>query len=153
MACTDQCTDEQVYECTTPYTANTRTLRQSVRSGRDSVMSEKSDFFVVIPTPIGVVALSKDELRKARRTAENLLDDSIPTRNQEEVAHFTTLMNARAIAESFDMDAKWFLTRAREGRLPHVRLGRYVRFDPDEVRTFFQRNPDRHANSQITHHR
>ncbi len=62
-----------------------------------------------------------------------------------------TLVDARTIAKSFDMDPSWFLRRAREGRLPHVKLGKYVRFDPVEIRAFFQRSPDRHANSEETH--
>lgn len=114
-------------------------------------MSEKPNILILIPTPIGVVALSKDELRKARGAAENLFDDSIPTKNRGEVAHATTLLDAQAIAELFGMDAKWFLVRSRENRIPHVRLGKYVRFDPVEIRDFFHRDPDRHANSEETH--
>ena len=62
----------------------------------------------------------------------------------------TTLLDARAIAELFGMDSTWFLKRAREGRLPHVRLGKYVRFDPAEIRDFFHREADRHANLEET---
>ena len=118
---------------------------------RDSAMKQTSDFLVVIPTPFGVIALSTDALRKARVAAENLFYDSIPTRNQSEVAHPTTLLDARATANLFGLDETWFLTRARENRIPHIRMGKYIRFDPAEIRDFFQRNPDRHANSEETH--
>jgi hypothetical protein len=29
--------------------------------------------------------------------------------------------------------ASWVLREARAGRIPHIRMGRYVRFDPDEL--------------------
>ena len=135
-----------VYGCPDPYSGDTRTLRQSVRSGRDSAMSEKSNFLVVIPTPIGVIALSMDALRKARGDAASLLDDPVSTRNQDDVAHLSMLLDAQAIAELFGIEATWFLTRAREGRIPHARFGKFVRFDPAEIRNYFRQNPNRLAN-------
>ena len=57
------------------------------------------------------------------------------------------LVDASSIAKSFGMSPTWFLTRAREKRIPHVRMGKYVRFDPEDVRAFFARQADRHANS------
>jgi hypothetical protein len=32
--------------------------------------------------------------------------------------------------------ASWLLAEARRGRVPHCRLGKYVRFDPDELRSW-----------------
>ncbi len=76
--------------------------------------------------------------------------DSAMSEKSDSPIVVTTLLDARAIAELFGMDPTWFLKRAREGRLPHVRLGKYVRFDPIEIRAFFQRSPDRHANLEET---
>jgi excisionase family DNA binding protein len=43
------------------------------------------------------------------------------------------LLNAAAIAERLGVPKSWVLESARAGAIPHVRLGRYVRFDVDDV--------------------
>jgi len=44
-----------------------------------------------------------------------------------------TLRTAEEIAELLNVPAKWPLEQARAGHMPHVRLGRYVRFDEEDV--------------------
>jgi predicted DNA-binding transcriptional regulator AlpA len=107
-------------------------------------VSDESAFLLIMPTPLGAIALSMDELREARSAAEKILDDAISAQNQDEAADATTLLDAQAIADLYSMDPSWFLTRARDNRMPHVRIGKYVRFDPEEIRHFFHQNPDRH---------
>lgn len=90
---------------------------------------------------------------KLNRLANPEATSDMNMSNIVEGAHSTsrdsalTLVDASSIATSFDMAPSWFLTQARENRIPHVRIGKYVRFDPVEIRAYFQRNPDRHANS------
>jgi excisionase family DNA binding protein len=43
------------------------------------------------------------------------------------------LRTAKEIAELLNVPASWVLEHARAGTIPHIRLGRYVRFDEDEV--------------------
>jgi hypothetical protein len=43
------------------------------------------------------------------------------------------LINAQAAGELLHVPASWVLRQARADRIPHVRLGRYVRFDPDQL--------------------
>ncbi len=43
------------------------------------------------------------------------------------------LLTAEELAERLGVPAKWPLTQTRAGNIPHVRLGRYVRFDTAEV--------------------
>jgi excisionase family DNA binding protein len=38
------------------------------------------------------------------------------------------LLDAAAVAEMLNVPPGWPLEQARAGRIPHVRLGRYVRF-------------------------
>lgn len=45
----------------------------------------------------------------------------------------TPLIDASAAGALLGVPASWVLAEARAGRIPHIRLGRYVRFDPDEV--------------------
>ncbi len=46
------------------------------------------------------------------------------------------LVDADAIAAMLSVPRTWVLAQAREGHVPHHRLGRYVRFDRDEVRAW-----------------
>jgi len=43
------------------------------------------------------------------------------------------LLTANELAERLGVPAKWPLAQARDGHIPHVRLGRYVRFDEADV--------------------
>ena len=43
------------------------------------------------------------------------------------------LLDAAEIAAFLNVPKNWVLDRARAGQIPHVRLGRYVRFDRPAV--------------------
>ncbi|MFZ2113893.1 MAG: helix-turn-helix domain-containing protein [Solirubrobacteraceae bacterium] len=43
------------------------------------------------------------------------------------------LLDARQAAAILNVPASWIAAEARAGRLPHVRLGRYVRFNAEEL--------------------
>jgi excisionase family DNA binding protein len=43
------------------------------------------------------------------------------------------LVDAAAVAERLGVPKSWVFESARSGAIPHVRLGRYVRFDLDDV--------------------
>lgn len=42
-------------------------------------------------------------------------------------------MTAEELAERLNVPARWPLEQARAGAIPHVKLGRYTRFDWDDV--------------------
>ena len=46
------------------------------------------------------------------------------------------LLDANGAAELLNVPASWILAEARADRIPHVRLGRYVRFDAGELETW-----------------
>jgi excisionase family DNA binding protein len=48
------------------------------------------------------------------------------------------LLDAAGAAELLSVPATWLLSEARADRIPHVRLGRYVRFDADELTEWVQ---------------
>ena len=139
-----------MYACTTPYGRDTRTLSTAVRRPDFLAMSTTSANTILLHTSVGPIALSPDELRSAIELAESW-GASHETGNPLQILSSESLLTAAEMAERFSMDATWFLTHARESRIPHVRLGKYVRFDPGEIRAFFQRRPDRHADSEETH--
>jgi excisionase family DNA binding protein len=48
------------------------------------------------------------------------------------------LLDAAAAAELLNVPKSWVLAEARADRIPHIRLGRYVRFDPDRLREWWE---------------
>jgi len=48
------------------------------------------------------------------------------------------LLTAEQAAELLGVPKTWVLAEARADRIPHVRLGRYVRFDADALRAWWQ---------------
>ena len=46
------------------------------------------------------------------------------------------LVDASAAGELLNVPASWVLAEARAERVPHIRLGRYVRFDPAALRAW-----------------
>jgi len=52
------------------------------------------------------------------------------------------LVNATAIAQQLDVPSTWVLAEARAGRIPHVRLRKYVRFDPAQIATWWAEQSD-----------
>jgi excisionase family DNA binding protein len=55
-------------------------------------------------------------------------------------AQFTPLLDAKAAAQLLGVPHTWLLAQARAGRIPHHRLGHYVRFDPDDLREWLSAN-------------
>jgi excisionase family DNA binding protein len=50
------------------------------------------------------------------------------------------LMDAKQAGPILGVPASWLLAQAREGKIPHHRLGHYVRFDLDELNHWLQAN-------------
>lgn len=60
---------------------------------------------------------------------------------------FTPLIDAKAASQLLGVPHTWLLTQAREKRIPHQRLGHYVRFNPDDLNTWLHETrsmPHRH---------
>lgn len=51
---------------------------------------------------------------------------------------FTPLIDAKAASTLLGVPYTWLLAQAREGKIPHHRLGHYVRFDPDDLQTWLK---------------
>jgi excisionase family DNA binding protein len=50
------------------------------------------------------------------------------------------LIDAEAASGMLGVPYTWLLAQAREGRIPHHRLGHYVRFDPDDLKEWLKEN-------------
>ena len=53
-------------------------------------------------------------------------------------ASVVPLLDAKGAAALLNVPATWVLAEARADRIPHVRLGRYVRFDAGELQVWWQ---------------
>jgi excisionase family DNA binding protein len=48
------------------------------------------------------------------------------------------LLDQKEAAKLLNVPASWIMAEARADRLPHVRLGRYVRFDADQLEEWWR---------------
>jgi excisionase family DNA binding protein len=61
-------------------------------------------------------------------------------RSASPVAGRNGLVSAKEVACRLGVDPHFVRALARDGRLPSVRVGRLVRFDPRDVEAFIKRN-------------
>ena len=54
-------------------------------------------------------------------------------RGINDTVSFTPLIDAKAASRLLGVPHTWLLAQARAGRIPHHRLGHYVRFNPDDL--------------------
>lgn len=66
------------------------------------------------------------------------LADLVADRLAVKLAPPTRLLNAEQAAEQLGIPKTWLLAEARASRVPHVRLGRYVRFDAGELEVWWR---------------
>lgn len=48
------------------------------------------------------------------------------------------LLSAGTAAKRWDVPVSWIRDMARRGELPHIKLGHYTRFNPDDLARFIQ---------------
>jgi excisionase family DNA binding protein len=51
---------------------------------------------------------------------------------------FSELIDAKAASKLLGVPYTWLLAQARERKIPHHRLGHYVRFDPDDLQAWLR---------------
>jgi excisionase family DNA binding protein len=84
------------------------------------------------------------------RGAHRGLGAARPLGAHEPVHGFTPLIDAKAAGELLGVPHTWLLAQARAGRIPHHRLGHYVRFNTEDMKQWLIENritpePSRHA--------
>ncbi len=66
-----------------------------------------------------------------RRRARGIHDRDVP---------FAPLIDAKAAGRLLGVPPTWLLAQARAGRVPHHRLGHYVRFSADDLKLWLGEN-------------
>ena len=105
---------------------------------------------LISTSPYGPIALTELQLHETLTLANEIVGKAAATDHlAPSTSHVNQprLLDAREAALLLGIDPKWLLQKARENRLPFYRIGKYVRFDPNEIRASSCRGPDRHANS------
>jgi excisionase family DNA binding protein len=84
---------------------------------------------------------SKQRLRLASaaptRPARNAINPA-GNEHSNQARIFTPLIDAKAASRMLGVPHTWLLAQAREGRIPHHRLGHYVRFNPEDLREWLK---------------
>jgi excisionase family DNA binding protein len=63
---------------------------------------------------------------------------------------FAPLLDAKAASKLLGIPPTWLLAQAREGRVPHHRLGHYVRFSAEDLRQWLTENRITPGPSRVT---
>jgi excisionase family DNA binding protein len=84
---------------------------------------------IVIPIGNRFLALSEAEFEAALERGKELVNPV----EQPYVEHPEPLLTAEEAAELTRLPKQWLLEAARQGRVPHYRLGKYVRFKQSEL--------------------
>ena len=107
---------------------------------------------VVLESAYGPIAMSVEKLRTALTLARELIAtlDLSDCAETGEASVVPMLFDANTSAEILGVHATWLLKRARENRVPHYRIGKYIRFDVTEIRADSRKKSDRHANLEGT---
>jgi excisionase family DNA binding protein len=61
-------------------------------------------------------------------------------RHAHETYAFAPLLDAKAAGAMLGVPPSWLLAQARVGRIPHHRLGHYVRFSAEDLREWLLEN-------------
>lgn len=116
--------------------SDSASLVSKTRQASDHSLGSGGPLFLHLPPPFGWIAMSVAELSAAQQRAAELLPEThacdanvLPGTTNEPRTLLAPMQAAAALA----VDESWLLRAAREGTIPHVRLGRYVRFDPAAI--------------------
>ena len=94
---------------------------------------------VLVPVPgIGVLALAPDAFRAA--LAEGAQLAAVRSAEPAAPAASEVLLDSAQLAAALGVPATWVEQSAREGRIPSIRCGRYVRFSRAAVEAALTRS-------------
>ena len=79
------------------------------------------------------IRLEDDQLERLADLVVERLD-----RASSRAGPFSPLLDAKAAGGLLAVPHTWLLAQAREGRIPHHRLGHYVRFNADDLVTWLR---------------
>jgi hypothetical protein len=103
---------------------------------------------IVIESPFGVVALSRDDLQKALAAAAEIRASVAPANSThaaatcESVGAHEPWLTAQQCEAATGVPASWFAEGARRGAIPFIRAGHYVRFRLSDLKDALSQRPN-----------
>ena len=85
---------------------------------------------ILIPFGNNVLALSQEDFKKALSLGYEITGTVTV---EPEAKPTERLLDAEDAGKMTEVPASWFLEAARQERIPHVRMGKYVRFRMSDV--------------------
>jgi predicted DNA-binding transcriptional regulator AlpA len=95
-------------------------------------MSAQGESLVLVPFGDRVLGLTVQEFEAARERGLALVG-STAAAAPPLGAEPERLLTAEQLSEVTGIPGPWFLERARQGQIPHARLGKYIRFRLSEI--------------------
>jgi excisionase family DNA binding protein len=106
---------------------------------------------IAVPLPDGRwLALTPEQFAEAAQAGRELIAGPTPTPH---TGPSEDLLTAAQLAQRTGIPASWWEQAAREERVPHARIGRYVRFRFQEVAEHFSRPLDSDSLGALRHWR
>lgn len=97
-----------------------------------SIELETQENFILVPFGNSFLALTRNDLTKATQLGNEIVGrESINTKGDNSSRE--TLVDAEGMKEKTGIPSTWFLEAARQGRIPYIKAGKYVRFRLEEV--------------------
>jgi hypothetical protein len=88
---------------------------------------------ILLPIPdVGVLALSREQFNAALLAGREF-QGLAPIPSTTAPTATTRVVSAEELQSTTGVPASWWMTAARERRIPFRKFGRRVRFNPDEV--------------------
>ncbi len=102
---------------------------------------------VLIPLPDGRwLGLTLEQFVEAELAGREFLPNPVP---DSPINSDDALLTAEQLEQRTNVSASWWEQAAREQRVPHARIGRYVRFRWTEVADHFSRSLDSDAHGAL----
>ena len=82
----------------------------------------------------------RNRAARAREGAARIIAKARAITGEHAVHGYSRLIDAKAASQILGVPPTWLLSQARAGRIPHHRLGHYVRFNPDDLSRWLEEN-------------
>lgn len=102
-----------------------------------------SEGLILIPFGNTFLALSQEEFKKAFVLGQEIvgITQTLPQMSTED----NRLLDAEEASKITGVPASWFEEKARQGKIPHIRFGKYPRFRMKDLIEAFEIRPRQEA--------
>lgn len=95
---------------------------------------------ICIPFGNLILVLTESQFEEAKDQGKKLMGSNI---EQSEASSNECVLDAKGMSDETSVPQSWFLEQARQGKLPHIRAGKYVRFEKSKVLKFLSVKNDK----------